>query len=32
MIQAELLIAVDANSQGETPPQFLYSKFAMGIF
>jgi len=32
MIQAKLLIAVDANSQGETPPQFLYSKFALGIF
>jgi len=23
---------VDANPQGETPPQFLYSKFALGIF
>ena len=32
MIQAKLPIAVDANLQGETPPQFLYSKFALGIF
>jgi len=32
MVQAKLFIAVDANPQGETPPQFLYSKFAMGIF
>jgi len=32
MIQAKLLIAVDANPHGETPPQFLYSKFALGIF
>jgi len=32
VIQAKLLIAVDANPQGETPPQFLYSKFALGIF
>ena len=32
MIQAKLLIAVDANPQGETPLQFLYSKFALGIF
>jgi len=32
MIQAKLLVAVDANPQGETPPQFLYSKFALGIF
>jgi len=32
MIQVKLLIAVDANPQDETPPQFLYSKFALGIF
>jgi len=32
MIQAKLLIAVDANPQDETPPQFLYSKFALGMF
>ena len=32
MIQAKLLIAVDANPQGETTPQFLHSKFALGIF
>ena len=32
IIQAKLLIAVDANPQGKTPPQFLYSKFALGIF
>jgi len=32
MIQAKLLIAGDANPQGETPPQFLYSKFALGVF
>jgi hypothetical protein len=32
LIQAKLLIAVDANPQDETPPQFLYSKFALGIF
>ena len=31
MIQATLLIAVDANPQGKTPPQFLYSKFALGV-
>jgi hypothetical protein len=31
MIQDKLLIAVDANPQGDAPPQFLYSKFAMGI-
>ena len=31
-IQAKLLIAVDANPQDETPPQYLYSKFALGIF
>jgi len=32
MIQTKLLIAVDANPQVETPPQILYSKFALGIF
>jgi len=32
MIQVKLLIDVDANPQGETQPQFLYSKFALGIF
>jgi len=32
MIQAKLLTAVDAKPQVETPPQFLYYKFAMGIF
>jgi len=32
MIQAKLLIAVDANTQDKTPPQFLYSKFALGVF
>jgi hypothetical protein len=31
MIQDKLLIAVHANLQGETPPQFLYSKYALGI-
>jgi len=32
MIQAKLLIAVDVNPQDETPPQFLCSNFALGIF
>jgi hypothetical protein len=32
MIQAKLLTAVDANPLGETPPQFLNSKFAQGVF
>jgi len=32
MIQAKLLIAVGAKPQGETTPQFLYSKSALGIF
>jgi hypothetical protein len=32
MIQVKLLTAVDANLLGEMPPQFLYSKFAQGIF
>jgi hypothetical protein len=29
-IQTKLLVAVDATPLGETPPQFLYSKFAQG--
>jgi hypothetical protein len=32
IIQVKLLTAVDVNSSGETPPQFLYSKFAQGVF
>jgi hypothetical protein len=32
MIQVKLLTTVDVNPLGETPPQFLYSKFAQGIF
>jgi hypothetical protein len=32
MIQVKLLNAVDANPLGETPTQFLYSKFVQGIF
>jgi len=32
MIQAKLLTAVDANPLGETPPQFLQSKSAQGVF
>jgi hypothetical protein len=32
MIQVKLLTAVDANPSGEAPPQFLYSKFAHGVF
>jgi hypothetical protein len=32
MIQEKLLTAVDANSSRETPPQFLYFKFAEGGF
>jgi hypothetical protein len=32
LIQTKLLAAVDANPLGETPPQFLNSKFAQGIF
>ena len=32
IIQEKLLTAVDANPLGETPPQFLYSKFAQGVF
>ena len=31
MIEAKLSTAVDVNPQGETPPQFLYSKFAQGV-
>jgi hypothetical protein len=30
-IQEKLLTAVDANPAGETPPQFLHSKFAQGV-
>jgi hypothetical protein len=32
LIQVKLLSAVDANPSGEAPLQFLYSKFAQGIF
>jgi hypothetical protein len=32
LIQVKLLSAVDANPSGEAPPQFLYTKFAQGIF
>jgi hypothetical protein len=32
IIQTRLLYAVDRTPSGETPPQFLYSKFAQGIF
>jgi hypothetical protein len=32
IIQEKLLTAVDVNPSGETPPQFLYSKFAQGVF
>jgi len=32
MIQAKLLIAVDMYPSEEMPPQFLYYKFAQGIF
>jgi hypothetical protein len=32
IIQVKLLTAVDANPSGKTPPQFLYSKFAKGVF
>jgi len=32
IIQAKLMIAVDANPLEEAPPQFLYSKFAHGVF
>jgi hypothetical protein len=31
MIQAKLLVAVDAHPMEETPLQFLYSKFAQGV-
>jgi hypothetical protein len=32
MIQAKHLTAVDVNPLGETPPQFLHSKSAQGVF
>jgi hypothetical protein len=32
LIQVKLLSAVDANPLGEAPPQFLYFKFAQGVF
>ena len=32
MIQAKLLTAMDVNPLEERPLQFLYSKFAQGIF
>jgi len=32
MIQVKRSTAVDANPLGEAPPQFLYSKFAQGVF
>jgi hypothetical protein len=32
LIQEKLLLAVDANPSVEAPPQFLYSKFAQGVF
>ena len=32
MIQTNLLIAMDANPQGEAPLQFMYTKLAMGVF
>jgi len=32
MIQVKLLSAVDASPSGETPPQFLNSRFAQGVF
>jgi hypothetical protein len=32
IIRAKLLNAVDANPLEEAPPQFLYSKFAQGVF
>jgi hypothetical protein len=32
IIQRKLLTAVDANPAGETPPQFLHSKYAQGVF
>jgi hypothetical protein len=31
IIQEKLLTAVDANPAGETPPQFLHSKFTHGV-
>jgi len=32
IIQAKHLIALDGNPRGETPPKFLYSKFALAVF
>ena len=32
IVQTKLLNAVDVNPSGEIPPQFLYSKFAQGVF
>jgi hypothetical protein len=32
MIKAKRLTTVDANPSGKTPPQFLQSKFAQGVF
>ena len=32
IIQAKLLSVVDENPLEEMPPQFLYSKFAQGVF
>jgi hypothetical protein len=32
LIQAKLLSVVDVKLLGEAPPQFLYSKFAQGVF
>jgi hypothetical protein len=32
IIQEKLLKAVDANPLEEAPPQFIYSKFAQGVF
>jgi hypothetical protein len=31
-IQEKLLQAIDANPLEEAPPQFLYSRFAQGVF
>jgi hypothetical protein len=32
IIQEKLLNTIDANPLEEAPPQFLYSKFAQGVF
>ena len=32
IIQTKLLTAVEVNHSDEIPPQFLYSKFAQGVF